>query len=108
MRQSQRWASSSRRTSAQRAGAGQISHALFVRPASVVTARPASNAHRSAGQSHAVPAEPVEILAVGFWPTLEGLTEHYADATAMSRIDDALAGPPTASAWQQVSGFCEW
>jgi hypothetical protein len=43
---------------------GQLSHSLFVRPAGVTTARPASNAHRSGGQSVAASAGPTEIPAV--------------------------------------------
>lgn len=87
---------------------GQISHGIFVRPASVLNARPASNTHRSAGRSVAAPTPQAEILAVDFWLTLEGLHDHYGDATVMTELDDALAGPPTASAWEQVSGFSEW
>ena len=87
---------------------GQLSHNLFVRQASVVAARPASNACRSGGESIAAPTEPVEILAVDFWSTLEGLKEHYSDATAMSGLDDALAGPLAVSVWEQASGFSEW
>jgi hypothetical protein len=87
---------------------GQLSHALFMRLADVVTARPASNARRDGGESAAAPTEPVEILAVDSWSTLEGLKEHYGDAMAMSGLDHALAGPPAASVWEQVSGFSEW
>ena len=87
---------------------GQLSHSLFVRQASAVAARPASNARRSGGESVAAPTEPVEILAVDFWSTLEGLKEHYSDAAAMSGLDDALTGPRASSVWKQVSGFSEW
>ncbi len=87
---------------------GQLSHHLFVREALVVAARPASNAHRNGGESIAAPTEPVEILAVDFWSTLEGLKEHYGDAMAMNGLDDALAGPLTVSVWEPVSGFSEW
>jgi hypothetical protein len=87
---------------------GQLSHGLFVRVADVVPARPASNARRSGGETLTASAQPVEILAIDSWSTLEGLNEHYGDGTAMAGLDDALAGPPTASVWEQVSGFTEW
>ncbi len=87
---------------------GQLSHSLFVRLASVVAARPASNAQRNGGESVAAPTEPVEILAIEFWSTLEGLQEHYSDATAMNGLEYALAGPLAMSVWEQVSGFSEW
>jgi hypothetical protein len=35
-----------------------------------------------------VSTEPAEILAVDFWSTLEGLKDHYGDATAMSGLDE--------------------
>src|SRR5216684_2688549 len=78
---------------------GQLSHALFVRPAGAVAARPASNARRGASQAPGLPAGAAEILAVDTWLTLDGLTEHYADEAAMSGLDQALAGPPAASVW---------
>jgi hypothetical protein len=87
---------------------GQLSHSLLVRPAGVIAARPASNARRSAGENLPAPTEPVEILTIEFWATLEGLNEHYGDATATSGLDNALAGPPAASLWEQASGFSEW
>jgi hypothetical protein len=55
-----------------------------------------------------VSTEPAEILAVDFWSTLEGLKDHYGDATAMSGLDDALTGPLAVSVWEQVNGFSEW
>jgi hypothetical protein len=87
---------------------GQLSHHLFVREAFVVAARPASNAPRSGGESIVAPTEPVEILAVDFWSTHEGLKEHCGDAMAMSGLDEALAGPRALSVWEPVSGFSEW
>jgi hypothetical protein len=87
---------------------GQLSHSLFVRLAGVIAARPASNARRSAGENLPTPPEPVEILTIESWSTLEGLNEHHGDTTATSGLDDALAGPPAASVWEQVSGFSEW
>jgi hypothetical protein len=87
---------------------GQLSHGLFVRPAGVIAARPASNARRSAGENLPAPTEPVEVLTIEFWATLEGLNEHHGDPTATSGLEDALAGPPAASVWKQASGFAEW
>jgi hypothetical protein len=87
---------------------GQLSHSLFVRQASVVAARPASNTRRSGGEDQVGPWEQVEILAVDFWSTLEGLKEHYSDPTATSGLDGVLAGPLALSVWEQVSGFSEW
>jgi hypothetical protein len=87
---------------------GQLSHALFVRPASVMAARPASNAHRGPGESPASLPGLAEILAVDSWLTLDGLVEHYSDKAAMSGLDQALAGSPTVSARTQASGFAEW
>ena len=60
------------------------------------------------GESVSALTELTEVLAIDFWSTLEGLEEHYSDATAVSGLDDVLAGPPTASVWEQVSGFSEW
>jgi hypothetical protein len=87
---------------------GQLSHRLFVRHAAVMEARPASNGRRSAGVSVAAPTESVEILAVDFWSTLEGLKEHYSDATVTHGLDEVLAGPRISSVWESVSGFSEW
>jgi hypothetical protein len=87
---------------------GQLSHSLFVRHAAVIEARPASNGRRSAGVSVAAPTESVEILAVDFWSTLEGLKEHYSDATVTRGLDEVLAGPRISSVWESVSGFSEW
>ena len=87
---------------------GQLSHNLFVRLAGVVADRPASNARRSRGLSDPASTNPVEILSIDSWGTLEGLKEHYSDATAMSGLDGTLAGPLAVSVWEQVSGFSEW
>lgn len=87
---------------------GQLSHALFIRTADVTAARPASNSLRTAGELVAASADPVEVLAIDSWSTLEGILEHNDDATAMSGLDSALARPPAASVWEQVSGFAEW
>ncbi|HVZ75023.1 MAG TPA: hypothetical protein VHJ20_21725 [Polyangia bacterium] len=67
---------------------GQLSHELFVRMGA--------------------PGEPVEILGVDTWATIEGLSTHYADPAAMSGLDGAFAGAPTASVWEQATGFNEW
>ena len=92
---------------------GQLSHSLFVRRADVMAARPASNERRSGGESVVAPTKLVEILAVDFWSTFEGMKEHYGNltagaATAMSGLDDALAGPLAVSVWEPVRGFSEW
>jgi len=87
---------------------GHLSHGLFVRLASVVAARPASNARRNRGGSVVASTGPAEILAVDFWSAFEGLKDHYGDATRMSALDDALTGPLAVSVWEQVNGFSEW
>ncbi|HEX2647947.1 MAG TPA: hypothetical protein VHO95_12030 [Candidatus Dormibacteraeota bacterium] len=87
---------------------GHLSHGLFVRLASVVRARPASNARHNGGGSVTASTEPAEILAIDFWSTLEGLKDHYGNATAMTGLDDALTGPLAVSIWEQVNGFSEW
>jgi|SRR6266851_1449183 len=87
---------------------GHLSHQLFLRHATVVTARPASNARRSGGEAIALPAEPVEILVVDVWPTLEGLKEHDSASTATNGLDGVLAGPLTVSIWEPARGFVEW
>ena len=87
---------------------GQISHDLFVRHAAVMEARPASNGHRSAGESAAAPTEPVEILAIDVWFTRDGLKEHYSDTTFAHGLDEVLARPGALSVWEPVSGFSEW
>jgi hypothetical protein len=87
---------------------GHLSHQLFLREAFVVEARPASNARRSGGEDTALPVEPVEVLAVDFWPTLEGLTEHYHALVSTNGFDEVLAGSLTVSVWEQARGFVEW
>jgi hypothetical protein len=67
---------------------GHISHDLFVRMGA--------------------PGEPVEILGVDTWATLEGLSEHYGDPASMKGLDGVLSGAPEASVWEQGSGFNEW
>lgn len=74
-----------------------------------MTSRPASNARRKGGENIiAAPKQPVEILAIDWWPTLEGLKEHYSNVLATNGPDDALVGPLTLSVWEQVRGFSEW
>ena len=87
---------------------GHLSHQLFLRHATVVTARPASNARRSGGEAISEPPEPVEILVVDGWPTLEGLKEYASVSTATNGLDGVLAGPLTVSIWEQARGFVEW
>lgn len=87
---------------------GHLSHQLFLRHAAVVEARPASNARRSGGEDTALPVEPVEVLAVDFWSTLEGLTEHYRALLSTNGLDKVLAGSLTVSVWEQARGFVEW
>lgn len=87
---------------------GHLSHHLFLRDATVVAARPASNARRRGSEGIALSTEPVEILAVDFWRTLEGLKEYYSVSTVMNGLDEVLAGPLTVSVWEPVSGFVEW
>jgi hypothetical protein len=87
---------------------GQISHALFVRPADVVAARPASNAHRDRGERLTESVEPIGILALDSWLTLEGLQEHYRDTANIDGLRDTLTGPPQIAVWQQQTGFSEW
>jgi len=67
---------------------GQSSHGLFIRLAA--------------------PTEPLEILGIDFWSTLEGLREHYGDAAAWHGFGNSLAGLQTDSVWEQASGFVEW
>jgi hypothetical protein len=52
--------------------------------------------------------EPVEVLAVDFWPTLEGLTEHYRALLSTNGLDEVLAGSLTVSVWEAASGFVAW
>jgi hypothetical protein len=79
---------------------GQVSHALWVRHADVVAARPAANARRAGGERITEAVVPVEILLLDSWLALDGLPEHYADL--------ASAGPARTTVWQQAPGFAEW
>jgi hypothetical protein len=67
---------------------GHLSHALYVKLGA--------------------PTDPVEVLGIDFWSTIEGLKEHYGDAMATSGLRDVLAGAPAASVWEQSTGFSEW
>lgn len=68
---------------------GQLSHELYVRLAP--------------------PNEPVEILGVDTWSSLDGLKEHYADQSHMAPIGASFAGAPTATVWEQAPGqWSEW
>ncbi|MFI6594851.1 hypothetical protein ACIBHX_01310 [Nonomuraea sp. NPDC050536] len=84
---------------------GQVSHALFVRRADVIVARPASNARHDGGKRTAESVEPVEFLTMDSWLTLEGLQEHYSDA---SRINGLPSTRHHTVVWQQAPGFSEW
>jgi hypothetical protein len=87
---------------------GQISHALFIRDADIASRRPAANTRRAHGNTLAPSGAPTEVLALDWWSTVDGLAEHYRDATVMSGLPDALIGPPETTAWQQEAGFSEW
>ncbi|MBS2028458.1 MAG: hypothetical protein JST54_11180 [Deltaproteobacteria bacterium] len=67
---------------------GQLSHELFVRLGAL--------------------NEPVEILGLDTWSTLEGLIEHYSDAKSMDGMDKLFASEPATSVWEQATGFNEW
>ena len=54
------------------------------------------------------PGEQAEIIGVDTWSNLEGLVEHYDDATALAGIGDSFAGAPSPSTWEQATGFNEW
>lgn len=97
--------------SAELAGArrrGQISHALFIRDADIASQRPAANTRRVQGKTLAQSRAPTEVLAFDWWSTIEGLGEHYRDATVMGALPGAHIGPPETTVWQQVAGFSEW
>lgn len=87
---------------------GHLSHQLFLRHAAIVEARPASNARRSGGENTDLPVEPIEVLAVDFWSTLDGLTAYYRDLVSTNGLDEVLAGSLTVSVWEQAHGFVEW
>jgi hypothetical protein len=87
---------------------GQLAHHLFVRHTAEVTARPASNTHRSNGENIAPPTAAAEILIVDSWPTLTGLNEHHTDTTVMNGLRQAVAAPLAMSVWEQARGFAEW
>lgn len=87
---------------------GQISHTLFVRDADLATRRSSANARRAGGQAVAEFAAPVEILALDWWSTLDGLQEHYGDPTTMDALQQSLDGPVETTVWQQGAGFTEW
>ncbi|MBX7082302.1 MAG: hypothetical protein K1X88_24050 [Nannocystaceae bacterium] len=52
---------------------------------------------------------PLELLGVDRWCSLEGLREHYTDASAMSGFGGAFSGPAEPTVWQQAPGaWNEW
>ncbi len=67
---------------------GQLSHELYVKLGA--------------------PDEPVEVIGVDTWSSLEGLVEAYADPREMAPLMAAFAGAPAASVWEQATGFNEW
>jgi hypothetical protein len=50
----------------------------------------------------------MELLALDWCSTVDGLAEHYRDSAALGGLPDALIGPPEAAVWQQETGFSEW
>jgi hypothetical protein len=46
-----------------------------------------------------------EVLALGWWSTVDGLAEHYRDSAGLGGLPDALIGPPETTVWQQEAGF---
>jgi hypothetical protein len=87
---------------------GQISHALFIRDADIASRRPAANTRRAHRTTLAPSGAQVEVLALDWWSTVDGLAEHYRDARVMGGLPDALIGPPETTVWQQEAGFSEW
>jgi hypothetical protein len=87
---------------------GRISHALFIRQADIAGLRPAANAHRAHGKAPGTADAPVEILALDWWSSLNGLIEHYNETAANYALQDVLAGPRETTMWQQQSDFSEW
>jgi hypothetical protein len=87
---------------------GQISHGLFIKDADIVSRRPGANTRRVRGNNVAQSGAPVEVLALDWWSTVDGLSEHYRDSATMSSLLDALTGPLETTVWQQEAGFSEW
>jgi hypothetical protein len=87
---------------------GQISHGLFIRDAGIANRRPAANTRRAHGNTLAQSAAQAEVLALDGWSTVDGLAEHYRDATVTGGLPDALIGPAETAVWQQEAGFSEW
>jgi hypothetical protein len=87
---------------------GQISHGLFIRDAGIANRRPAANTRRARGNALAQSGTQAEVLALDWWSTVNGLAEHYRDATVTGGLPDALIGPAETAVWQQEAGFSEW
>jgi hypothetical protein len=87
---------------------GQLSHTLFIRNADTVAQRPAANTRREHQETLPQLGGPVEVLALQWWSTLDGLVEHYRDEAAVGEFQHALNGPADVAAWQQAPSFSEW
>jgi hypothetical protein len=87
---------------------GQVSHGLFIRDAGIANRRPAANTRRAHGNTLAQSHAQAEVLTLDWWSTVDGLAEHYRDATLMGGLPDALVGPAETAVWQQEGGFSEW
>lgn len=55
------------------------------------------------------PGDPLELLGLDLWCDVDGMIEHYADASHMRGLSPAFSGATAASAWQQPEGaWNEW
>ena len=54
------------------------------------------------------PNEPMEIVGVDLWSSVEGRVEHYSDRSGLAPLSAGFAGEPAASVWEQAGGFNEW
>jgi hypothetical protein len=87
---------------------GQISHKLFIRDAGIANQRPGANTRRAHGNTPAPSGTQAEVLALDWWSTVDGLAEHYRDATFTGGLRDAFMGAAETAVWQQEAGFSEW
>ena len=55
-----------------------------------------------------LPGAPVQVLALQWWSTLDGMVAHYRDDAAVNGFQQALNGPVDVAAWQQAPSFSEW
>jgi len=52
---------------------------------------------------------PLELLGLDFWCDFDGMSEHYADQTHMSGLENAFSGEPQPTIWEQAPGqWSEW